>query len=193
MIPAIITSALFGIINYVRGRGMIPYAGHVVASLAWGLVVAAISPLYGFPLHYSIAIGITTFIGMLIWMVGVVPGWGGWGLYFASWTWVWNPNEKEVKPIDWIGKKLVPFKTMAPHWTNGLRGTICMGLRGLYITPLFFMLEALPLGIAVGLMQGIVYGSMHWLAPAGKGTEYAEPVYAAIVGLAIAHTMQVGY
>lgn len=188
----IVFAALFAAIGYVRGRGMIPRWGHVIASIAWALVTAGAAAFLGYREAYVIAIGIVAFIGLLIWLVGLKKGWGGWGLYFASWTWVWNPNEREVPPIDWIGLKLVPFKTMAPHWTNGLRGTICMSLRGLYITPLFLMLSALESGLIVGLSQGLVYGSMRWLAPTA-GTKYAEPVFAAIIGVAVANKLLAGF
>lgn len=184
--------AIFGLINFIRGRGYIPYAEHVVAPIAWGVLTGFTAHFLNYSDNYSIALALITFVGMLIWMIGLVPGWGGWGLYFASWDWIWNPNESEVPPIDWVGMKLVPFVTMAPHWTNGLRGSICMGLRGLYILPLFFALGSFPLGVMIGLMQGVVYGSMHWLAPTA-GTKYAEPAYAAIVGAAIAGILIGGF
>lgn len=183
----------FAGINYIRGRGLIPKAGHVIASLLWAVVTLCVSTIIGYPGSYAISIGAVTFIGMLIWQIGLWKGWGGWGLYFASWTWVWNPNQAEVPPIDWIGLKLVPFKTMAPHWTNGLRGTICMGLRGLYILPLFYLLQMFTIGVFIGLAQGLVYGSMRWLAPEGKGTEYAEPVYGFLIGMAIAYRLGMGF
>lgn len=192
MMAALFLILAFGCINYVRGRGMISYASHAVASIAWGIVTGIAANGMGYALNYSIALALITAVGMLIWLVGVIPGWGGWGRYFASWTWQWD-NDPEVPPIDWIGLKLVPLVTTDVHWTNGLRGTICMSLRGLYILPLFYGLQCFSLGIIIGLMQGITYGSMHWLAPANKGTEYAEPAYAAIVGAAIAGLMYGGF
>lgn len=188
----LIVAALFAVINYVRGRGYLPFAEHIVAPFLWAFVATNAAHFLGYTPAYEAAIFTVVFGGLIVWMIGVWKGWGGWGLYFASWTWIWNANDHEVPPIDWIGLKLVPFKTMAPHWTNGLRGTICMALRGLYITPLFFMLDLLPWGIIIGLSQGLVYGSMRWLAPTA-GTKYAEPTFAFIFGAAIAYKLTVGF
>lgn len=188
-----ILAIVFATINYIRGRGYIPAYEHVVASVAWGAAAAIAAALHDYSIPYTVAVFLAVTIGMLIWMIGVIKGWGGWGLYFAAWTWTWNPDDHEVSPIDWIGFKLVPFRTAAEHWTNGLRGTICMSLRGLYITPLFFMLDLLPLGFFIGLAQGPVYAVMRWLAPANKGTAYAEPTIAALIGLTVGYRLTMGF
>lgn len=183
---------LYALINFIRGRGMLPFGGHVVAPMLWAVVTWFIAS-FSLDTNFAIAVGLITFVGMLIWLIGVWKSWGGWGLYFASWTWRWNPAEREVPWIDNIGLKLVPFITGEEHWTNGLRGTICMSLRGLYLLPLFYFLQAFSLGILVGLLQGPVYASMRWLAPPGEGTKYAEPVFAFVIGAAVAYRLSMGY
>lgn len=60
-----------------------------------------------------------------------------------------------------------------------------MFLRGIFIMPLFFMLSALWSGVVVGFVaQGIVYR-----LPA----KYAEPIFAAIIGLAIGQKLLAGF
>lgn len=65
-----------------------------------------------------------------------------------------------------------------------------MALRGLFILPLFAFLfgpslPALLSGAAAGLTQGIVYGGMRFV-PEEKAVETAEPIVAALFGIAIA-------
>lgn len=178
----LLTALLFALINRDRGIGWIP---RVEAGIMWGMTAALAAAALQYTIWYQFAILLVVIPGMMIW---AIPGWGK---YFASFEWTWKVNEIEIPWIDWIVIRLVPFLTEAPHWTNGLRGTLAMSLRGLYITPLFLMLSELSLGIVVGLLQGPVYAITRWLPI--KGTKAAEPLYALIIGTAVAYKLAKGF
>lgn len=180
-------AAVWSAISYFRDLGRLPFNQHVTASILWGLTAGAAACLLPYSWSFVIAIALVTGLGMFAWVVS------GWGLYFGSFDWTWHFLETEIKWIDAIGYWTVPFVTNDTHWTNGLRGVICMSLRGLYILPLFFMLQMLPWGIAIGLSQGIAYGSMRWLAPAGKQTNYASVLYVFVIGIAVASRLIKGF
>lgn len=106
-------------------------------------------------------------IGYMIW---AIPGWGK---YFSAFNGNDNPAESEIKWIDRIGYRFV--KT-----NNKLRGVLCMGLRGLYLYPLFLALGAPVIGL-VAVLQGVPY-YVAGLLPNGS-IRHAEYAWGAVMGL----------
>jgi hypothetical protein len=111
------------------------------------------------PYYYHLAF---CALGVLIWKAGA------WGNYFASFNSYWNRLRSDVKWIDWIGYKLVPYVDKV-HPTNRKRGLICMAIRGaIYSAPLFFYLgyAVHPLGYLLWplmAMQGVFYWVAYWV------------------------------
>jgi hypothetical protein len=187
-------------IGYVRDRGMIPRAGHVVAAIAWALTGYGYSALVGYDLTHTILITCSIFLGMLVWQIGLLPKplsqmvglTGGWGLYFSAYHGIWQEHEVECRAIDWVGKKVYPFTTSFDLGRNRARGTLCMALRGLYIAGLFFLLAYAidDIDVAwvslVGILQGFAFGIMRnlprWGRYIGEGTMWAAPLIAFIYG-----------
>lgn len=158
------------LLNFIRGRGLFPYAKWVTAILS-GLAVGIHfwSPYYG----------LITFIGIRFWSM-----WG-WGSYFCAFTGEDNRTIREIWWIDDIGRRLLPQGT--PFY-NRLRGTLQMSLRGLFLYPMFIMLGAPLVGLGV-LLQGPCYGVMTWLPQNGKyGVMAAEALFGAVIGLLILAT-----
>lgn len=120
----------------------------------------------------SLAIGaglwqmLIIFAGLFAWSVP------GWGKYFSAIHGRDNPQEKEIGWIDDIGYNTV---FGVDHESNRRRGAICMGLRGVYMLPMFLALAWFnPWALLIAplcLLQGIPY----YLA----GYYQREPVMAA--------------
>ncbi len=186
MIVALAVALAFAVINALRGKGWLGINGHIAAPILWAITAGLGDAALRDKLAEALVVGGVTGVGMFFWCV-----WG-WGLYFASFSWRWNSGETEIRWIDWVSLHLIPMRTDEMDVTNGIRGTIAMALRGLYITPFFFMLGHVGLGIAVGLLQGIVYASARWVSPT-KPTEYAEPLYGLVIGSAVAYILKGGF
>lgn len=177
----------FALINYIRGRGLIPGNQHVTASGMWAFAAGGGAWMYGYDYSYICAVILLTFLGMLIWVVR------GWGLYFSSFHGRWKRDETEVEWIDKIGMKLVPFISEGHLPSNRKRGLICMSLRGLYVVPYFWLIGQPLLGVVIGLLQGPSYGVMRYLKYPDKGAVYAEPLIASIIGAGVAHALAMGF
>lgn len=200
LLAASLLGITWGFINYIRGRGMIPYASHIVAAFLWAdtaIIFAMLACMFSG--HYGLILAwlmLGIFIGVLLWEIGTWLWFkGGWGLYFAAYHGQWNEGEVEVPWIDWIGFKLVPWVGAYDIPSNRRRGTICMALRGTYILALFAILAFLLHDASIawwgllGLLQGPAYGVMRWLPLVGRslseGTKWAEPLIMFIYGTAV--------
>jgi hypothetical protein len=147
-----------GITNALRGKGFIKtwVFNAAVGSFIAGYTVngIAFSPLY----HIACCI-----IGVAIWKSR------GWGLYFSAFNGYWDRTQTEVRWIDSIGYKIVPFVDAHNLRTNRMRGLICMAFRGAaYSAPLFIYLGFVlhPLSFFLWLlmvMQGVFYWAAYWV------------------------------
>ena len=160
-----------GLANGARGKGKIPtiifsaIVGSVIAGYSYKPAVEFYTehlPLLSFWVILVIHFGICL-AGVLCWKAGA------WGNYFASFNGFWDPDRTDVKWIDRIGYKLVPFVGNHAFATNQKRGTICMAIRGAaFSIPLFAYLAVVvhPLAILLALgmaMQGVFYRLAYWV------------------------------
>lgn len=98
-------------------------------------------------------VAILAFAGFALW---AIPGWGK---YFAAGHGQYDPQEKEIGWIDWMGEKIFPYD--GKEQTNRKRGIICMGMRGLFLWPFFAAIGHPLTGLAM-FMQGFCYGAGRW-------------------------------
>jgi hypothetical protein len=104
-------------------------------------------------------------LGVLAWKAG------GWGNYFAAFNGHWNRTRTDVRWIDLVGYKLVPFVDTNDFKTNRKRGLICMAIRGAaFSLPLFTYLGIVvhPLGFLLWpfmAIQGAFYWAAYWVKP----------------------------
>lgn len=177
---ALILIGGFALVNYYRGRRLFHPRSLVNALMAcFFFALFAQIALEGSHTYWQ------TFVGIAVWL-----RLEGWGLYFSAFHGRWNRAESEVRLIDWIGFRLVPWIGPDDLRSNRARGTLCMSLRGLFILPLFGLLfglsvPALMFGAAAGLTQGIIYGAMRFV-PEERAVETAEPITAGVFGAFIA-------
>ena len=157
-------SVLAGLANAARGKGFLSTWAFniIIGSFIAGLTIASTTmPL---SLHLSMCIA-----GVALWKMR------GWGLYFAAFNGGWNRNQSEVKWIDWIGYKVVPFEAFDHTKSNRKRGLICMAIRGSTgALPLFLYLgfAVHPLGYLLWIlmaMQGVFYWLMYWVSNEYEG------------------------
>lgn len=157
----ILAICAFSLMNAIRGGWLKIPGDRIVSSIGAGAVYCLISG--------SVLAGGIVAAGFYLWALK------GWGLYFAAGHGQWARNETEIKWIDRIGLKLIPFVTESRHSSNFLRGILCMGLRGgVYSLPLFlglsyvhgleamfvwplFFLQGLAYYVAGGLTPGIIH------------------------------------
>jgi hypothetical protein len=120
---------LFAAVNYFRGRGKLPAVSKVLSAIMWAWITGIAAAVLGIN---EAPVMLITFLGTLCW---IVPGWG---LYFSSFTGVWKEGEAEIRFIDHIGLRMVPYHGALDESGNRKRGTICMALRGfIFSAPLF--------------------------------------------------------
>lgn len=149
-----VSACLAGINNAGRGRGFIPVW---LFSLFFGLINCANGSTDAW-------INVVVFaVGIAIWKAP------GWSLYFSAFHGMWHLQEHEVKWIDKIGLKLVPFVATDDINSNSTRGALCMAIRGAaYILPLFLVLAYLKSPFVMLLwpftaVQGMIYGAMLYM------------------------------
>lgn len=174
---------LLGLANHDRGRGVL-MGGRWMCAIIGGLGIGFGALLLGFEPLRALATAFSTTLGFYNWLV-----WG-WGLYFAAFTWQWHSDETEVSWIDHVVLFLVPWKTDSVHWTNGLRGALGMALRGLYLIPMFLLIDPIHLftlnhvwwlGL-LGPIQGVLYAANHLKIFEGNGTAYPELAMGMFIG-----------
>ena len=136
--------------------------------LRMGIMPAIVLSHVGFS-YYNTAV---IFAGFALWAVF------GHGRYFASFTGRYDPNEKEIAWIDWVGEKVFPFN--GRKRTNRMRGILCMGLRGLYLYPMFALIGYPLLGLLM-FLQGATYGISSYVKE-----QHAVPCAEFLTGLLIA-------
>lgn len=127
---------------------------------------------------YGVLSGNTT--SMLIvaigYMVWAIPGWGK---YFSAYHGNDNRSESEIGWIDRIGYRFVKDN-------NKLRGVLCMGLRGLYLYPMFLALGTPVIGLLAAL-QGVPY---YVAGTVSSGTiRHAEYMWGGAMGLMLWGTL----
>lgn len=127
--------------NLLGGRGL--FFGRVLFRMV--IMPAIVLSHVGFSWHNAVVV----FAGFALWASF------GWGKYFASFHGRYDPNEKEIAWIDWVGKKVFPYD--GEKLTNHFRGILCMGLRGLYLYPMFVLIGYPLLGLLM-FLQGAIYG-----------------------------------
>lgn len=125
---------------------------------------------------------------------------GGHGRYFGASMGHWNPNEVEVRWIDWVIDRLMPWggggiipaseHPQTEKW-NRARGTLGMSLTGLQASPLIFMAggftaQAALFAMALGLFKGVAYGIQRYFPPIDDDIADAEPVWGGAVGAMLA-------
>jgi hypothetical protein len=156
-VPAIL-ALIIGLANHARGRGTL-LGGRVACAAYGGIGIGLCAFLIGFEPLRAIATSLSTSLGLYNWLC-----WG-WGLYFAAFHGVWKLDEEDISWIDNICLWLVPFVQEERHWTNYARGMLGMALRGLYLLPMFFLIDPLHgltslhvwwLGL-FGPVQGLIY------------------------------------
>lgn len=129
MIAIAICVAAFCAIHWFRGRGYLPFASHALASICEGLAAAGAAWAAGLSARDIAIVFALAGAGMFAWVVM------GWGKYFSCFTGTDNPNESEVRWIDWAGYKVFPVDGLPE--TNRARGAFCFALRGLHGVPMF--------------------------------------------------------
>lgn len=166
---------LFGLINFVRGRG---YISKAYTSFLAGIVYALFSfNEYGIIDRAAID-GLIVFLGVWLWAAY------GHGKYFMSFHGEDKMREKEVPWIGWLTDKLyTPKDTPASRrkW-----GTIAMSLRGLHIFPMFLALGIyhntfLFTGVAF-LLQGVIYASTRYIKNEDNRVMIAEIIIGLLMG-----------
>lgn len=101
----------------------------------------------------------------------------GWGKYFSTISGVYNREEKNVLVIDNIANAVYDITKSAR--LAGMTGMMC---RGLFLTPMFYILGFPLLGVCIGIMQGIVYT----IVGLCNGTvRNAEFIYGAVIGVGL--------
>lgn len=98
--------------------------------------------------NFDITITIAAFASFALWASF------GWGRYFSAFHGRYDPAEVEIRWIDWVGDKVYPNTTKWIEY-NRMRGVFCMGLRGLFLSPL--LLFTFPPGIVMMWFQGWCY------------------------------------
>ena len=102
----------------------------------------------------------------------------GWGKYFSAFHGNDKFHEAEIKWIDWISYKIFPPSLSTG--TNKARGVLCMGIRGMFMYPMFLVLGAPFAGLLCAL-QGVPY-FLAGLTPKGS-IRHAEYMWGAMIGL----------
>lgn len=175
---------ILGLANHARGRGTL-IGGRWACAAIGGICIALVAILLGFPLERAVVVGVANTLGFYNWLV-----WG-WGLYFAAFTGTWAQGETEVPWIDKFCLWFFPFVTADRHWTNYARGTLGMALRGVYLLPMFALVD--PAGESIispywwlglfGPLQGAIYAANR-IAGVWKteGTAWPELITGMLVG-----------
>lgn len=142
----------FALINRLRGAG--GFSGcREVSSVIWGLfsaiLIGSATPLWFGADFLSCAVAFYLFAVF------------GWAQYFASFTGIWIPTEGCVKPITWLGLKLISSDIR-------IRGRFCMGLRGMLILPWFlyigFRIEHPWAAADMGILSSMAFGFIYYYA-----------------------------
>lgn len=161
---------LLPFLNLLGGRGLFPADKLICRFIGMPLVISWYA---GFDWYVTAV----SFAGIAFWAV-----WGH-GKYFAAFHGRYDTNETEIGWIDAIGEAVFPYDGVKE--TNRERGMLCMGLRGLYLWPMFLLLFPVshyaPL-IGFGMfLQGQMYGF-------GKHVpeRWAVPLAEVLTGLLIA-------
>lgn len=175
---------VYGLANHARGRGTL-IGGRVACAAYGGISFALAALLVGFDPERAAIAAVSNTLGFYNWLV-----WG-WGLYFAAFTGQWKEGEKEIGWIDHFCLWVFPFVTADRHWTNYARGTLGMALRGLYLIPLFLLID--PAGEHIissywwlalfGPLQGAIYAANRiagaWIK---EGTAWPELITGSMIG-----------
>jgi hypothetical protein len=137
---SILLVLICAIINRARGSHFFDLiTSTVLTRIVCGLLLAVVCAAMSGDL---ITIPII-FIGYMAWASF------GWGKYFSAMHGNDNPAESEIKWIDRIGYHFVKDN-------NKLRGVLCMGIRGMFIYPMFLALGAPIIGL-IACLQGVPY------------------------------------
>lgn len=151
--------------NMLGGRGVFTGARML---LRMGIMPAIVLNHVGFS-YYNLAV---IFAGFALWAVF------GHGRYFAAFTGRYDPKEKEIRWIDWVGEKVFPYNSKKK--TNHMRGILCMGLRGMYLYPMLALIGCPLLGLLM-FLQGATYGICYYVKE-----QHAVPCAEFLTGLLIA-------
>lgn len=171
---------LISFLNVARGRKLF---GLTKSTMFGRVVFSFIAALWAFFLLYATSTQmLIIWVGLLIWSIP------GWGKYYSAFTGKDDSDEIEIWWIDDLGYLLAPGDD---EKSIRKRGALCMGLRGLYMYPMFVALAWYnPWAFVYGagcLLQGIPYWLNRFVYP--SNTIFPEALWGALIGIMIIYSL----